>query len=178
MNREVLLGKLETCIQNNDTKTFIDSIFDLTDGDIISLTDNEVNRIFSISNQINMENVNEFFEYIENEGIYCLSNATNGFDELNNALLGRFYFGLYINLLKKNDEKLASSMFHKGMACTLLSNLGVNTQTNLEMSVGLYKSIHETLNDEKYFSGCSTRHQPKHCHQVYCQTKKMLSIWM
>ena len=143
MNREVLLGKLEACVPNNDTKTFINSIFDLTDEDIISLTDDEVNRIFSVSKQINMKNVDEFFSHLESQGGYCLNNATNGVNELNNALLGKYYFGIYVNLLKKSDEKLASAMLHKGVACSILSDLGISAQSNLETSVKLYKEAQD-----------------------------------
>ena len=143
MNREVLLGKLETCIPNNDTKRFIDSIFDLTDEDIISLTEEELNRVFSISKQINMENVDEFFEYLEDEGDYCLNNSRNGIDEFNNAILGKFYSGLYIILSKKRDEKLGLALLNKGFACHLLSYFGVETIANIEISLKLYKEAQE-----------------------------------
>ena len=153
MNREVLLGKLETCIPNNDTKTFIDSIFDFTDADIIPLTDDEANRIFSISKQINIENGNRIYKYLERKGVYCLNNANSGVDELNNALLGKFYFGLYINLINRCDEKLALALLNKGVACSILSNLGVNTQANLEISIELYKSAQEIFShDSTYYA--------------------------
>ena len=157
MNREVLLGKLETCIPNNDTKLFIDSIFDFSDEDIVSLTEEELNRIFSISKQINMENVDEFYEYLWDEGDLFLEKAVNGLDELNNSLLSRFYFGLYISLFKENNKKLSSTkIFHEyidyanaavntGIARVLIAEKGVEVYNNLKYSIQLFQIAKKTL---------------------------------
>ena len=116
------MGKLETCIPNNDTKTFIDSIFDLTDEDIVSLSNNEINRIFSISKQINMENTDKFFEYLDEKGHYFFKKSQIGLDEINNNnIICIFYFGLYTNLCCVENDKLATILYHMGEACYRLS---------------------------------------------------------
>ena len=134
-----LLKRLETAIANNHKQTYINTIFDFTDNDILSLTEDEINTIFTSSQKINIGNIGELFDSITNEGYFCLNNALNGINELNNALMCRFYFGLYINLFQIKNEKYASALMHQGVAYTLLSNLGVNSLSNLESAIELHK---------------------------------------
>ncbi|NOR49199.1 MAG: hypothetical protein GQ533_14350 [Methanosarcinaceae archaeon] len=63
-----LLKKLETAIANNHKQAYIDTIFDFTDNDILSLTEDEINIIFALSRKINIGNIGEFFNYITDEG--------------------------------------------------------------------------------------------------------------
>jgi len=143
-----LLKKLETAITNNHKQAYIDTIFNFTDDDIFSLTEDEINIIFALSRKINIENIGEFFDCITNEGGFCLKNALGGVNELNNALLCRFYFGLYINLFQEKNEQYASILMQQGVAYTLLSDLGVSSRSNLESAIELYKTARAIFEPE------------------------------
>lgn len=88
MDMEVFIEKLKNAISDNDNKTFIDLIFDLSDDEIVSLKDDDLNRILEFCKQINVGHLDELFGFLENEGHNCINNALNGLNEFNNAFLG------------------------------------------------------------------------------------------
>ena len=155
MGENALLRKLEASVISNNKKAFIDIIFDFTTDDILALTEDEFNRITDISHQIKLEDVGEFFSYLESEGVFHLKNAMSGSNELNNLLISRFYLGLFLCMFQEHNEKFASAITNYGTVCSLLSGMGVNTQQNLkeaiELTIGSI-SILERLKDGGTYS--------------------------
>src|SRR5659263_206541 len=139
MNKNGLVEKLEAAVINKDKKAFINIIFDFTVDDIIALNDNEFDRILYISNELKIENVDEFFEYLQDEGSFNLDNAMNGVNEFNSILICRFYYELYIHLWMKHDIKLASALSNGGIAYSLLSEMGTNAVFNLKTAMHLFQ---------------------------------------
>src|SRR5659263_623020 len=139
MNKNGLVEKLEAAVINKDKKAFINIIFDFTVDDIIALNDNEFDRILYISNELKIENVDEFFEYLQDEGSFNLDNAMNGVNEFNSILICRFYYELYIHLWMKHDIKFASALSNGGIAYSLLSEMGTNAVFNLKTAMHLFQ---------------------------------------
>ncbi|TFH38824.1 MAG: hypothetical protein E4G94_11785, partial [ANME-2 cluster archaeon] len=147
MDREAFIEKLENAFEKGDKKTFIDLIFDLSDDEIVSLKDDDLNRIFKLSNLANIGNVDELSGFFENEGVNYLDNALQGLNEFNNAFLAKWYFGLYLSLFPEKNEQYASALLHKAVACSLLSDYGRNPKINLIEAIKLYKAAQQIFQD-------------------------------
>lgn len=64
-------------------------------------------------------------------------NALKGIDELNNSLLSKFYYSLFISLYETNKEKVKSALGNNAAACFKLAEMGIDSRGNLETAARL-----------------------------------------
>ncbi|MCQ1537228.1 hypothetical protein FTO70_16405, partial [Methanosarcina sp. KYL-1] len=137
MDKEAFLHQLESAVTNNDKNLFIETIFDLPADVIVGFTKEEFSHIISISGLINLQQVDELFDFLENEGFFFLEKVSEGINELNNSLLGRFYYSLFISLSGNNKERVKSALINNAVACCKLAEMSVDSRANLETAVYL-----------------------------------------
>ena len=106
MDKEAFLHQLESSIANNDKKLFAKTISDLPADVIVGFTKEEFSRIIYISHQFSSQKMDRLFNFLEIKGLFFLKNALKGVDELNNYLLSKFYYSLYVSLSENNKEKV------------------------------------------------------------------------
>ena len=145
MEKEAFLHQLEYAVTNNDKKLFINIIYNLTPDIIISFTEEELSRIVNISRQINLYDVDEFFEFLVSEGTLFFGYAFERKDELNNSFLGRFYYSLCISLYENNKEKVKNVFLIYSIACSLLADMGIESKVNLEKAINLCENVRKTF---------------------------------
>ncbi len=137
MDKETFLHQLEYAVTNNNKKLFVEIIFDLPAEVIINFTKEEFSRVISLSRLICLQQVDEFFYFLENEGLFFLNNALKGIDELNNSLISRFYYSSLISLAGSNKQRIKSALINNAVACGKLADMGIDSRENLEITVSL-----------------------------------------
>ncbi len=69
------LDKLSEAVRNGDNSSFINTIFDFLDEDIIELTEEEFEDILKYSTKIKIDGVKEFFDFLFEEGLRAIQNS-------------------------------------------------------------------------------------------------------
>ena len=64
-------------------------------------------------------------------------NALKGIDELNNSLLSKFYYSLFISLCETNKENVKSALGNNAAAYFKLAEMGIDSRGNLETAARL-----------------------------------------
>jgi hypothetical protein len=132
MDKEAFLRQLECSIANKDKRMFIETVFDLPADVIVGFTQEEFSHVLNISRQIDIHDVEDLFSFLLSEGAFYQKNVKNGIDELNNSLLSRFYYSLFISLSGNDKQKLKYALITNSLVCLKLSALGVDSRENLE----------------------------------------------
>jgi hypothetical protein len=145
MDKEAFLLQLEYVITNNDKKAFIETIFDLPVDIIVGITEEEFSHVISLSKLINLQQVDELFYFLENEGRFFLEKTFEGKDELNNSLISRFYYSLFISLAGNNKKRIKSALIDNAVACCKIAEMGINSKENIQIAVRLCRDAQEIL---------------------------------
>ena len=140
MDKEAFLHQLEYAITNNDKELFIETIFDLPAEVIIGFTKEELSQAINLSSKIDLQSVEELFDFLENEGSLSLNNALEGVNELNNFSLCRFYNSLFISLSKNNLQKIKYALMNNALAYCKLAEMSIDSKENLEKAVSFYET--------------------------------------
>jgi tetratricopeptide (TPR) repeat protein len=143
MDKEAFLHQLESAVTKNDKKVFIETIFDLPPDVVVGITEEEFSRVISLSRLVSLQQVDELFNFLEDEGLFFLQKVLEGNDELNNSLIGRFYYSLFISLAGNNKQRAKSALINNAVACCKLAEIGVDSKENLETAIRLYRDAQE-----------------------------------
>lgn len=119
---------MESVIKSKDKKAFIETIFDLPVDAIVSTTEEEFSRVISLSRLISLQQVDELFYFLDSEGLYFLEKVFEGNDELNNSLISRFYYSLFISLAGNNKQRIKSALINNAVACCKIAEMGINSK--------------------------------------------------
>ncbi|AKB32427.1 hypothetical protein MSSIH_1737 [Methanosarcina siciliae HI350] len=137
MDTEAFLHQLESAVTNNDKRLFAKTIYDLPADVIVGFTKEEFSRIIYISHHFSSQKTDRLSNFLEIKGLFFLKNALKGVDELNNFLLSKFYFSLFVSLSENDNEKVKRVLFNTVAACVNLAEMGIDITENLEITVRL-----------------------------------------
>jgi hypothetical protein len=137
MDKEAFLHQLESAVTNNDKKSFTKIIYDLPADVVVGFTKEEFLRVIYSSHQFSTQKMDRLYNFLENKGQISLKAALNGVDELNNCLLSKFYYSLYISLSENNKEKIIRVLIKNTVACGKLAEMGIDCKENFETVVSL-----------------------------------------
>lgn len=130
------LNKLKDSVIKRDKRSFIGSIYDFSEEDIIRLTEQEFKEIQECCTKIKLNELKDLLYFLLDEGILVLSNSEIERDK-ENALVGRFYLSIFLKLYLENDKYTAIAKINLGFALGKLVDLGIEQKKNLEESIKL-----------------------------------------
>lgn len=132
------VNKLIDSVNKGDRVTFIDTIHDFSDDDIIGLTEQDFEEIVKCCSKIKLLGIEEFLIFLFHEGVRALENSEKDFMK-QNTLIGRFYFSIFLNLYLKSDINFARAATNLGVVHLYLGELGIQPDKNLKKSIELQK---------------------------------------
>ncbi len=135
MDKEAFLHQLESSAINKDKRLFAKTIYNLPADVIVGFTKEEFSRIIYISHQFSSQKMDRLCNFLEIKGSSFLKNALKGINELNNSLLSKFYYSIFISLCETDKEKVKIALGNNAIVCIMLAEMGVDSKENLEIAI-------------------------------------------
>ena len=132
------IDNLRDAAIKRDKSSFIDSIFDFSEEDIVRLTEHEFKNVLKYCAMIKLKRVNELLCFIFDEGLRALDDSEIKRDKENNVI-SRFYFSIFLNLHLEHDDYFARAAGNLGYTLTKLAHLGMNPINNVKESIKLHQ---------------------------------------
>ena len=137
MDKEAFLRQLESSAANNNKNLFAKSIYILPADVIVGFTKEEFSRIIYITHQFSSPKMDKLSNFLEIKGLFFLKNALKEVDELNNCLLSKFYYSLYVSISENNIEDVKRVLVKNAVACGKLAEMGIDSRENIETAIRL-----------------------------------------
>ncbi len=145
MDKESFLHQFELSLTNRNKRFFAKIIYNLPADVIVGFTKEEFSRIICISHHFRLQKMDKLSNFLEDKGLFSLKKALKGIDELNNYLLSKFYYSVYVSLSENRIEKTRHVLINNAVACDKLADMGIDSMANLETAVQIYSDVKEIL---------------------------------
>lgn len=130
------LNRLREAVIKGDKRSFIDSIHDFSEEDIVDLTEQQCEDISKWCSKIKLNGVEEFFDFLLDEVEQAIEKSITE-QAKENSLIGRFYSSIFMALRPKHDIIFAKVSMNLGIIHINLAELGIDAKKNLEESIRL-----------------------------------------
>ena len=148
MNKE----KLKMIVEKEDAREFSNFLLELKREEILKLSGKEYDEILKLCGKLkgNKKLLQEkFLSVYYYKGAGHLKKAMGGKNSIENALISKFCFNLFLSLLFSGNLAYAEMLTNKGSSLIILAEQGIETESNLKESVKCFEEAAQIFQIEK-----------------------------